>query len=149
MRALLFLALAAAPMMVRAEESSWRLVPLARGGFAVEGGPADRQRPGLASAAELVPLLMGQPNAERVDYGNGVKLDGVYTITVGREDGAVRKYKGATDIIIFADPATLAQTEGVTTLEGGVVFALKIDNQRSVQRFERGIIALTQTKKSL
>jgi hypothetical protein len=43
----------------------------------------------------------------------------------------------------------MTKTGKVTTLDGAIVFALKIDNKRSVQRLERGVITLTQTKTSI
>ena len=140
----------AAPAFAGEPAAPLKLIPVEGGGYAIErDAVAPLEAKGIATVAEIVPLLSAQANAEKVDYANGQKLDGVFTVIVGRDDGTLGKYEGAVDIIVFAAPKSLTQVKGVTTLEGGVVFALKIDNARAVQRFERGVITLTQTKKAV
>lgn len=128
-----------------------RLAPAKGGGFAIErdSGAPGVKATGIATISELIPLLTQQVNAQKVDYSNGVKFDGDYEIKVGREDGTLAQYESASDIIAFAAPETLIRAGGVTTLDGAIVFALKIDNKPAVQRFERGVITLTRTKKTL
>lgn len=127
------------------------LVPVSEGGFIIERAtPADDVDPvGLADAKELAPLLAATATtAEKVDFTNGVKLEGPFTITVGREDGTVARFEDARDVIAFAAKDSIATAGQVTTLNGGVVFSLKVDNKRSLQRFERGVITLTAPKKA-
>lgn len=125
------------------------------GGFLVEPSAAATKQSahGLASIADLVPLLTESAAApEKVDFDAGKKLDGVFTITVGREDGTLGRYEGASDVIMFAAPQSTATRGDLTTFAGVVVFALKIDNTGAapaVQRFEQGDIAMTRTRKSL
>lgn len=125
------------------------------GGFIVEPSAAATKKSGhgLASIADLVPLLTESAAApEKVDFDAGKKLDGVFTITVGRADGTLGRYEGASDVIMFAAPQSTATSGELTTFSGVVVFALKIDNKgtdHAVQRFESGEIALTRTRKSL
>lgn len=151
MRILALFALAAAPALAGEQPAPLRLVPVESGGYAIErdSGVEPVEAKGIASVAEILPLLADQPGAEKVDYSNGRKFDGTYTITVGREDGTLGKYQGASEVIAFVAPKTLLKTGAVTTLDGAIVFALKIDNKQSVQRFERGLITLTETRKSL
>lgn len=133
-----------------APKEVYRLIPIEGGGFVIEYATAERLHPkGIAAAMDVVPFLARQPEAEKVDFRNGMKLDGVYTIIVGREDGTLGKFEGASDVIAFAAPDTLVEVNGVTTMDGGVVFALKIDNKRAMRRFERGTITLTQTTKAV
>jgi hypothetical protein len=81
-----------------------------------------------------------------------MKLDGAFTITVARADGTLGKYEDATDVFIFARRDTLQTVQDVTTLDGAVVFALKIDNAPAgvpEQRLEQGAITLTPDEKSI
>lgn len=129
-----------------------RLVPVEGGGYQIErdAGTAKVEAKGIATAAELAPLLLTEAvQGKKIDYSNGVKFEGVYRVLVGREDGTLGKYEGASDVIAFVAPETMAKAGAVTTLDGAIVFALKIDNKRAVQRFERGVITLTEMKKSL
>lgn len=150
MRIFAIAAFAAAPAFA-GEAPKLTLTPLKDGGYAIErasepGKPAPK---GLASAAEIAPLLASEPAAAKIDYSNGVKLEGVYTIGVGREDGTLAKFENATDLVAFAAPETMFRSGGVTTYSGAIVFALKIDNARLVQRFERGVVTLTAKGKAL
>lgn len=132
--------------------AAFRLVPVEGGGYQIErdAGVKPVEAHGIASVAEIVPLLAAEAlMGEKVDYSNGVKFEGVYTILVGREDGTLGKYESASDVIAFVAPETMTKTGKVTTLDGAIVFALKIDNARAVQRLERGVVTLTETKKSL
>ncbi len=149
--AVLLAAFMVAPAFAAGAPDQWRLVKVEGGGFAIErGGVEPVAAAGIATIKEIVPLLTEQAAAEKVDYSNGVKFDGVFSVMIGREDGTLGKYEGASDIIAFAAPETMKTISGVTTLDGAIVFALKIDNRpRAVQRFERGVITLTQTKKSI
>jgi hypothetical protein len=152
MRLIALLCLAVAPALAAEKAVPLRLVPVDGGGYAIEreAGVKSVEAKGIASIAELAPLLSAEAvKGEKVDYSNGVKFDGVYTILIGREDGTLGKYEGASDVIAFAAPETMAKAGAVTTLDGAIVFALKIDNKRAVQRFERGVITLTETKKTL
>jgi hypothetical protein len=152
MRPLVILFLAAAPALAAEKAAPLRLVPVDGGGYAIERetGAKSVEAKGIATVAELVPLLTAEAvKGEKLDYSNGVKFEGVYTILIGREDGTLGKYEGASDVVVFAAPETMAKSGAVTTLEGVIVFALKIDNRRSAQRFERGVITLTETKKTL
>lgn len=125
------------------------------GGFVVERSAVAQQTSahGLASIVDLVPLLKdGAAAPEKVDFDAGKKIDGVFTITVGREDGTLARYEGASDVIMFAAPQSAATSGDLTTFSGVVVFALKIDNTGAaspVQRIDSGEIALTRTQKSL
>lgn len=150
MRTFLIAALAAAPAFA-GDATAWKLTPIKGGGFAIERAEAAGKvaATGLANAAELAPLLADQPAPAKVDYSNGVKLEGVYTIGVGREDGTLAKFENATDLVAFAAPETMFRSGGVTTYNGAIVFALKIDNARIVQRFERGVVTLTAKGKVL
>jgi hypothetical protein len=151
MRAVLIAALFAPPALAEEPPPALMLTPLQGGGYGIErgGAPGEVAPKGLASAAEIAPLLAREPAAARIDYSNGVKLDGVYTVSVGREDGTLAKFENATDLVAFAAPETMFRAGGVTTYEGAIVFALKIDNARVVQRFERGVVTLTRMRKSL
>jgi hypothetical protein len=149
MRAVLIAALFVMPARAGEPPISLMLTPLKGGGYEIERGAASGAAAGLASAAEIAPLLANQPVAARVDYSNGVKLEGVYTVSVGREDGTLAKFEYATDLVAFAAPDTMFRSGGVTTYDGAIVFALKIDNARVVQRFERGVVTLTRMRKSL
>ncbi|NWG92903.1 MAG: hypothetical protein HXY21_10435 [Parvularculaceae bacterium] len=152
MRLLVLFCLAAAPALAAGKSAPLRLVPVDGGGYAIERDVGAKwvEAKGIATVAELVPLLSAEAvKGEKIDYSNGVKFEGVYTILVGREDGTLGKYEGASDVIAFAAPETTAKTGAVTTLDGAIVFALKIDNKRAVQRFERGVITLTEMKKTL
>jgi hypothetical protein len=131
------------------------LKPVTGGGYAIE-----RRAPagvgaahGLATIADLVPLLHDEAaSAAKIDFTAGQKLDGVFTVLVGRDDGTLGKYEGASDVVIFATPSSLTTSGDLTTLAGAVVFALKIDNAgaaSAVQRFETGAITLSRVKKSL
>lgn len=138
------------------ERSDYALRPVAGGGYAIERKAAPdsvKKALGLASIAELAPLLAADAAApEKVDFTAGKKLDGVFTVLVGRDDGTLGKYEGASDVVIFAAQSTLSEVGDVTTLSGAVVFAIKIDNAgapAAVQRFEAGTIALTRASKSL
>lgn len=143
-------AFTAAPLAAAEKPAPLRLVPAEGGGYAIEAtGAAPVEATGIADAAALAPLLAATDGPDKVDYANGRKVDGVFTVTVGREDGTLGRYERATDIIVFAAPKSLNTVNNVTTLEGGVVFALKINNARAVQRFEKGVITLTATTKSL
>jgi hypothetical protein len=152
------MALAAASVIgvARAGEASERYVlkPVAGGGFAIERASPEAKKfaHGLASMAELVSLLRYEAKApEKIDFTAGKKLDGVFTVLVGRDDGTLGKFDRASDVVIFAAPESISTTGDVTTLWGAVVFALKIDNAgvAPVQRFETGAITLTQARKSL
>jgi hypothetical protein len=152
MRLIALLCLAAAPALAAEKTAPLRLVPVEGGGYAIEreAGVNSVEAKGIATVAELAPLLSAEAvKGEKVDYSNGVKFDGVYTILIGREDGTLGKYEGASDVIAFAAPQTMAKAGAVTTLDGAIVFALKIDNKRAVQRFERGVITLTEMRKTL
>lgn len=152
MRLLALFCLAVSPAFASEKPAPLRLVPVEGGGFAIEreAGAKPVEAKGIATVAELVPLLTAEAvKGEKVDYSNGVKFDGVYTILIGREDGTLGKYEGASDVVAFVAPETMAKAGSVTTLDGAIVFALKIDNQRAVQRFERGVITLTEMKKTL
>lgn len=136
--------------------SSFSLKPLEGGGYAIERGKAPealKSAHGLATVADLIPLLTDEAaTAEKVDFTAGKKLDGVFTVLVGREDGTLGKFENASDVVIFAAPASLTISGELTTLAGAVVFALKIDNASApaaVQRFEAGAITLTRSRKSL
>lgn len=135
--------------------ADFALKPSKGGGYVIERSVAagEKSAHGLATVADLVPLLKeGEAAAEKVDFAAGKKLEGAFTITVGRDDGTLGRYKGASDVIIFTAPDSLATAGDLTTFSGAVVFALKIDNAGSasaVQRFETGAITLLQTRKSL
>lgn len=144
------------------EPPSFRLIRAEDGGFFIERARPDNapnnalvdqtaaHTVGLADAAEISALLVAEfNNRETIDYSNGVKFDGVYSIVVGREDGTLTKYERASDVIAFVTPKSIAKAGAVTTLDGAIVFALKVDNKNAVQRFERGVITLTEVKKSL
>lgn len=150
MRTFLIAALAVTPA-IAGEATAWKLTPIKGGGYAIErsteaGALATK---GLAGAADIAPLLASEPAAAKVDYSNGVRLEGVYTIKIGREDGTLAQFDGATDLVAFAAPETMFRSGGVTTYNGAIVFALKIDNARLVQRFERGVVTLTAKGKAL
>ncbi len=132
------------------------LKPVEGGGYAIErtGAAAGKKAAhGLATVSDLIPLLMDEAAApEKVDFTAGKKLDGVYTVIVGRDDGTLGKYEGASDVVIFAAPSSLSTSGELMTLAGAVVFALRIDNAgapAAAQRFETGAITLTRTGKSL
>jgi hypothetical protein len=131
------------------------LKPVEEGGYVIERSIAAGKKSahGLATVAELIPLLNEEAAApEKIDFAAVKKLDGVYKVTVGREDGTLGRYDDASDVIIFSAPDSMATTGGVTTFSGAVVFALKIDNAgtaAAVQRFETGAITLSLTRKSL
>lgn len=132
------------------------LKPVVGGGYSIErkGLPgAPKTAHGLATIADLVPLLADDAAApEKIDFTAGRKLDGDFTVIVGRDDGTLGKYEGASDVVIFAARSTLSEVGDVTTLSGAVVFALKVDNSAApaaVQRFESGAITLTRARKSL
>ena len=133
----------------------YRFVMAGDGGFLIEHPAiADGLEPvGLVAAhhatlADLSRLTAPDGGcAMDIDFADGVKLEGVYSIKIGREDGTVVEFQDARDVIAFAMPMTDSKFGRVTTLRGGVVFALKPDNERSVQRFERGVITLTRTRK--
>lgn len=149
MRLLALFLLAAAPAFAADTPAPLRLIPVEGGGFAIERAPSVESH-GLASVAEIAPLLTAEmQKGEKVDYSSGVKFEGLYTILVGREDGTLGKYERASDVIAFVAPKSLAKAGAVTTLDGAIVFALKVDNKNAVQRFERGVITLTEVKKSL
>lgn len=125
------------------------------GGFVIERSIAAgaKSAHGLATVSELIPLLKEDAAApEKIDFAAGRKLDGVFTIVVGREDGTLGRYEAATDVIIFTAPDSLATSGALTTFSGAVVFTLKIDNAEavsSVQRLETGAVSLSLTRKSL
>ncbi len=125
------------------------------GGFVIErNGLATKQSAhGLATIAELIPLLKQDgATPEKIDFAAGKKLEGTYTVIVGRDDGTLGRYEGAVDVIMFSAPETMTIAGDLTTYSGAVVFALKIDNAGSaaaVQRFETGAISLALTRKSL
>jgi hypothetical protein len=152
MRLIALFAFVALPAFASEPAAPIRLVPVEGGGYAIErdAGVAKVEATGIASVAEIVPLLTAEAaKGEKVDYSNGVRFEGAYTILVGREDGTLGKYEGASDVVAFVAPETMTKTGKVTTLDGAIVFALKIDNKRSVQRLERGVITLMQTKTSI
>ena len=135
--------------------ADFALKPAREGGFVIERRIAagEKSAYGLATVAELIPLLTDEAAApEKIDFAAGKKLDGVFTVTVGRDDGTLGRYDGASDVIIFTAPDSVATAGGVTTFAGAVDFALKIDNAgtaAAVQRFETGAITLSFTRKSL
>lgn len=136
--------------------SGWRLKAGEGGGFVVEpkaGAVADIAATGLAAAGDLLPLLQSAyAGADGVDFSQGEKLDGAYTVTVARDDGTLARFDGAENIIVFARPRTLSTVGGVTSLSGVIVFTLKIDNfgkGRAVQRLDEGDITLTLPEKSV
>lgn len=126
------------------------------GGYAIERAAGQTESSsvhGLASMADLASLLQKDAAApSKIDFAAGQKLDGIYTLLIERSDGTLAKYERASDVIIFAAPSTLAQRGDITTLNGAVVFALKIDNAgatTAIQRFETGAISMFRTKGSL
>lgn len=150
-----FLLLFALPAFAAGSASALKIRALEEGGYAVERAPAGVTEisGGIAELSELAPILAAAlPNAEKIDFSKGVKLEGIFTITVGREDGTLGKYEEATDVFVFARPDTLNTVQKITTLDGAVVFALKIDNTPNgvpVQRLEQGVITLTPDDKSV
>lgn len=161
MRTALFItALAAASIGATAaaagEARGFLLKPVNGGGYAIErnsGPDAPQTAHGIATIADLIPLLERDAGApEKIDFTAGEKLEGVFTVMVGREDGTLGKYEGANDVIVFAAPASRSTRGDLTTLSGAVVFSLKIDNAGApvaVQRLETGTITLTRARKSL
>lgn len=138
------------------EPSGFALKPVEGGGYAIEpnqsavaAGPPH----GLATVVDLIALLKSEAAApEKVDFTAGKKLDGVYTLIVGRDDGTLGKYERVSDVVIFAAPTSLTVTGDLMTLSGAVVFAMKIDNPgapSAVQRLETGAITLKRARKSL
>jgi hypothetical protein len=132
------------------------LKPVEGGGYLIERSAAPaaaKTTRGLATVADLVSLLDGDAAApENIDFTAGKKMEGVYTVLVGRSDGSLGKYERARDVIIFAAPSSLTTRGDLTTLTGAVVFALKVDNSGApgaVQRFETGVISLTRARGSL
>ncbi len=141
-----------------ADAGGFLLKPVEGGGFVVERTAPAVKAPavkahGLATISDLATLLRDQAGApEKIDFSNGSKIDGVYTVMVGRADGTLGKYERATEVIVFAEPQSITATGDVTSLSGAIVFALKIDNSgasAAIQRFESGDITLTRTRKSL
>lgn len=145
-------ALAVAPPVLAAD---FLLKPATGGGYVIERSAAagEKSAHGLATVADLIPLLrVSAAVPEKIDFAAGRKLDGAFTITVAREDGTLGRYEGASEVIIFTTPETVATAGDLTTFSGAVVFALKIDNSgsaASVQRFEAGAISLAPARKSL
>lgn len=132
------------------------LKPIEGGGFAIErvlDSDSQKSVHGIATVAEIVTLLKDEAAApEKIDFAAGQKLEGVFTVLVGRDDGTLGKFERASDVVIFAAPSSMTTVGDVTTLSGAVVFALKIDNANAaspVQRFETGAITLTRARKSL
>jgi hypothetical protein len=150
-----FMSALACALAAPAFAAEFALVQDEAGGFVIErsGGAAQKSARGLATIADLVPLLLKDAAApEKVDFSAGKKLEGTFSIVVEREDGSLGRYKEASDVIIFAAPTSIATSGDITTFAGAVVFALKIDNEgaaAAVQRFETGAISLTTRKKSL
>jgi hypothetical protein len=143
----------AAPLPVFA--SDFLLKPSTGGGYVIERSAAEEKKSahGLATVADLISLLRVSAAApQKIDFAAGKKLEGAFTITVGREDGTLGRYEGASEVIIFTVPDTVETAGDLTTFAGAVVFTLKIDNSgtaAAVQRFETGAISLAPAGKSL
>ena len=135
--------------------ADFTLTPAKEGGFFIERNiaAAEKSARGLATVAELIPLLKEDAaTPENVAFSAGKKLEGVFTVLVGREDGALGRYEGASEVIIFPAPDSMTTAGDLTTFSGAVVFALKVDKAgkaSAVQRLETGAITLSQTRKSL
>ncbi len=149
-------ALSISVTVTAAEPIQYTLKPVEGGGFIIEQRePQAKQKAaiGLAAVADLAGLLTdASAPSTKVDFTAGKKLEGVYTVLIGRDDGTLGKFENASDVVIFAAPSSMTTTGDLTTLSGAVVFALKIDNAggpAAVQRFESGAITLTRTRKSL
>lgn len=155
MRPLIPLLLLALPAFAASAPSAPKIRALEKGGYAIERAPAGVTEISghLAAMSELAPILSAElPNSEKIDFSKGVKLEGAFTITIARADGTLGKYEEATDVFVFARPNSLNKVQNVTSLDGAVVFALKIDNAPNgvpPQRLEQGVITLTPDEKSV
>lgn len=146
MRRAAFLAIAvllALPAPSLAE--GWRLRAAAEGGYMIDPpAGATAPAPGLADLGEIAAALPMDSVVQEIDFSAGQPHEGVHTITVRRPDGRLARFEQAEGVVLFPRAGSLRRLEKLTTLDGAVIFTLKIDNAPGarVARLEQGVITL-------
>ena len=118
-------------------ETSFVATPLAEGGFIVNASamPLTSAGQGLFAASDLASLVKETTSEDRLPrYEAGEALKGVFTITVGRDDGKLVQYENVEDVTVFAKPRSLRADGGLTTLVGAVVFTMTPILTRKIRR---------------
>ena len=129
--------------------------PLAEGGFIVNASaqPLTSAGSGLFAASDLASLVKETTSEDRLPrYEAGEALNGLFTITVGRDDGKLVQYDNVEDVTVFAKPRSLRADGGLTTLVGAVVFTMKPNfdaDNAAHKRLEHGVIMLTRVDSNL